>query len=275
VTTNRSGRGARVAIAVAVVAILAGAGALIWFLGGEAPNEVEIGSATSQVSGQTEAVAEPEATPTSDAEAAAEAGVASDAAEAVSGAVRIAEELAGIGGTTAVVRTPGVTGRVEVDGTTLVDAVVEADFTALVSNERRRNNAVQRALDTWTHPTARLTLLEPVELEALPSDGGSPVDVIVPGELAVHGVTRAVEVPLEIAVVDGVAVVTGMLEIAFGDYGVQVPTAPVVLSVETPARSSSSSTSRGFHRLPTSASVALLVPLGWSPSVKDVNRPCR
>lgn len=218
-TTNRSGRGARVAIAVAVVAILAGAGALIWFLGGEAPGEVEIGSATSQVSGQTEAVAEPEATPTSDA---AEAGVA----------VRIAEELAGIGGTTAVVRTPGVTGRVEVDGTTLVDAVVEADFTALVSNESRRSNAVQRALDTGTHPTARFTLLEPVELEALPSDGGSPVDVIVPGELAVHGVTRAVEVPLEIAVVDGVAVVTGTLEIAFGDYGVQVPTAPVVLSVE-------------------------------------------
>jgi polyisoprenoid-binding protein YceI len=144
--------------------------------------------------------------------------------------VRVDEELSSIGATTAVMRTPDVTGTVELDGTTLVAASFEADFTTLVSDESRRDGAVQRALETDTYPTATFVLTEPVELDALPQPD-SPVSTTAVGELTVHGVTNTVEVPLDVAIADGVTVVTGSFDITLSDYGVTAPTAPIVLSV--------------------------------------------
>ena len=56
---------------------------------------------------------------------------------------RVQEELSWIGSTTAVGRTPAVTGTITFDGTTLTAATIEADMTAIMTNDSRRDDAVQ------------------------------------------------------------------------------------------------------------------------------------
>ena len=52
------------------------------------------------------------------------------------------------------------------------------------------------------------------------------------GDLTINGVTKAVEFPLQAKLVDGTVVVVGSLDVTFSDFGVEVPSAPVVLSVD-------------------------------------------
>ena len=47
-----------------------------------------------------------------------------------------------------------------------------------------------------------------------------------------HGVTKSVEIPLQAKLSGNVIVVTGSLEVAFADYGIQAPNSFAVLSVE-------------------------------------------
>ena len=77
---------------------------------------------------------------------------------------RVDEELSGIGSTTAVGRTPEVTGTLVVEGTTVTAVTIEADMTAITTNESRRDDKVQDALDTGQFPTATFDLTEPIEL---------------------------------------------------------------------------------------------------------------
>ena len=69
-----------------------------------------------------------------------------------------------------------------------------------------------------------------IELDALPT-ADDPVNATATGELTINGVTNTVDVPLQIAMTDGVAVVTGTFDVTLADYGVQAPSAPIVLSV--------------------------------------------
>ena len=144
---------------------------------------------------------------------------------------RIDEELSGIGSTTAVGRTGTLTGSIEIDGTTLTTATFEVDLTTITTNESRRDSRVQQALETDQFPTATFTLTEPVDLGAGAADGEA-ISVTANGELTIHGVTRPVAFPLEAQLVADTVVVVGSLDIVFADYGVTVPSAPVVLSVE-------------------------------------------
>ncbi len=77
---------------------------------------------------------------------------------------RVQEELSSIGSTTAVGRTPTVTGAITFDGTTLTAATIEADMTAITTNESRRDDHVQDALETDQFPTATFTLTQPIDL---------------------------------------------------------------------------------------------------------------
>ena len=144
---------------------------------------------------------------------------------------RVAEELASIGATEAVGRTPEVAGSIEIEGTALVDATIEADFTAIVSNDDRRDNKIQGALETSQFPTATFVLTEPADFGTIPGEGES-VSVTAKGDLTVHGITNSIEMPLEARLVDGVIVVIGSTEIVFADYDVEAPSAVIVLSVE-------------------------------------------
>jgi polyisoprenoid-binding protein YceI len=144
---------------------------------------------------------------------------------------RIAEELQGIGSTEAVGRTPEVAGTLTANGTTIDEVTIEADMGAITTNESRRDDNVWRALDTARFPTATFVLTEPIEL----GEGalaGEVVAVDAVGELTIHGVTRPVTFPLEAQLVNDTIVVVGSLDVVFADYDVEVPSAPVVISVD-------------------------------------------
>jgi polyisoprenoid-binding protein YceI len=217
-------------IAAAVVVVLA-AVAVWWFLSSTAPAAVDIASAADQVAGSASA---DDTSATADGDTwVVDTSIAPFSITESTGTfvgARIDEELSNIGATTAVIRTPAVEGTITLDGTTLAAADIEADFTQLVSDESRREDNVQEALNTTEHPTATFTLTDPIDLDALPTTD-TPVDVTATGELTIAGVTNVVDVPLQIAMVDDVAVVTGTLDIALADYDVQAPSAPIVLSV--------------------------------------------
>ncbi|HEY6609465.1 MAG TPA: YceI family protein [Candidatus Limnocylindria bacterium] len=145
---------------------------------------------------------------------------------------RVQEELAGIGGQTAVGRTPDVIGSLTLEGATLTSVEMTADLTTLVSDDDRRDNQLrQQALETNEFPSATFVLTETIELadDAL---AGETVETSATGELTLHGETRAVEIPITATLSDGVITVTGSIEIVFADYGMEKPNSFLVLSVD-------------------------------------------
>jgi polyisoprenoid-binding protein YceI len=144
---------------------------------------------------------------------------------------RVDEELATVGATTAVGRTPAVDGELTIDGTALTAATVTADLSVLRTDIAQRDSRVQQALDTSTHPTATFTLTEVVELNEVPPLGESRAAQAV-GELTLRGVTRPVTVPVEAVRLTGdTLLVTGSVEVVLDDFGITVPSAPIVVSV--------------------------------------------
>jgi polyisoprenoid-binding protein YceI len=224
-----------VAAALVVVGVLAA----VWFLTRPAPEGVAITDAVDQLPAATEeAAASPSGSAaagvTADGTWEVDTSIGTFSVEETTGTFvgfRVDEELANVGATTAVGRTPAVSGSITLDGTTLTAAEFSADLTQLVSDQQRRDGAIQRALETGTYPAATFTLTEPATLDRLPAEGET-VAVTALGDLTVHGVTRQVQVPLQVSLSGGVAVVTGSFDVTFADYGVEAPTAPVVLSVE-------------------------------------------
>ncbi len=231
---RRTRRRRRLAVAGASAALLigaAGAGAW-WFLKDDAPAEVDLQTATQTL--DTAASATASAATDVSGSWVVDTSVGTFDYENSTGTFvgfRVEEELSGIGSTTAVGRTPTVSGTITIDGTTLTAATIEADMTAITTNDGRRDDRVQDALETSAYPTATFVLTEPIELgDAVTS--GETVSVTAVGELTIHGVTTAVTIPLEAQLVDGTIVVVGSLDVTFSDYGVSVPSAPIVVSAE-------------------------------------------
>ncbi len=261
--TNRTGNRRRrrlVLWAVAAVAVIAiGFGAFtFWFLRDDAPQVVSLDNAVTQVVDDTtgdDTTNVSSAADTADADTGEQAvaddsvtvGAASlDGSWAVDTTVgefsyddstgtfvgfRIEENLSGIGSTTAVGRTPTVTGTLTVDGTTITAVSIEADMTATTTNDSRRDDEVQRALETDQYPTATFVLTAPIELDAA-ALAGEQTTVSATGGLTIHGVTRTVTLALQTQLVDDTVVVVGSTDIIFADYGVTVPSAPIVVSAE-------------------------------------------
>ena len=145
---------------------------------------------------------------------------------------RVREELANIGFTEAVGRTSGVEGTLTISGSTITSVVVEADMRRLQSDDDRRDRTLGRqALQTNTFPTAGFTLTAPIELGLVPV-AGETISAVASGDLMVHGVTHAVQIPLDAQLVNDRIVVVGSIDVVFADYGISAPSAIVVLSVE-------------------------------------------
>ena len=233
-----------VAIVVAVVAAVAW-----WLLRDDAPAEVNLDDAVAQVTSTVAPTssaprAEPTGTTTPAERPVPATGVAgtwsvdtsigefsyADSTGTFVG-FRVREELAGIGEIDAVGRTPEVQGALTIDGTTVTTVEVVADLAVLTTDDSRRDGKVRGALGTSDFPTATFRLTEPIDLGAI-ADAGEPVAVDAVGELTIRDVTRPVTFPLEARLVDDIVVVVGSLRIEFADYGVQVPTAPIVLSAD-------------------------------------------
>jgi polyisoprenoid-binding protein YceI len=144
---------------------------------------------------------------------------------------RVQEELANIGGNTAVGRTPDVSGSLTIAGTNVTVVTIEADLTTLKSDDDRRDGQLSRqGLETGTFPTATFTLTEPIDLGSVPADGAK-VTVTAKGQLTLHGQTKDVEIPLTATLSGSTILVTGSLDIALADYGISKPNSFAVLSI--------------------------------------------
>ena len=147
---------------------------------------------------------------------------------------RVREELASIGATTAVGRTSAVTGSLVFDGNAITSVEVEADVSQMKSDDSRRDRAIQsRGLESRTYPTASFSLTEPIALGigGVPAEGET-IEAEAKGLLTIHGETREVTLDLEGVLRGGLAFVAGSTEIVFADYGMEAPTAVIVLSIE-------------------------------------------
>jgi polyisoprenoid-binding protein YceI len=230
-----------VVIVAAVVGAAVGSYAIYWFLDTDPPPPVDIGaisSTTTVVSdiGSDEVLSadgEPLGSPEGDWIVDTTVGEFSitEQTGATFVGFRVDEVLRSIGSTTAVGRTPGVTGALQIVGTTLVAVEVVGDLTRLVSDESRRDSAVQRSLETNTHPTAVFSLTAPIDFGDAPTLGEA-VRLVATGTLTLKGTTRPVEVGIEAQAVGDRIVVVGSFEIQFEDYDVRPPSAISVLSVE-------------------------------------------
>jgi polyisoprenoid-binding protein YceI len=126
-----------------------------------------------------------------------------------------------------------VTGTLTIKGTTVSDVSVTANLAALKSDREFRDNALKtRGLETDKFPTAKFVGSGPVTLPTAPVKGAT-VDVEVPGELTLHGVTKTVTVPVQ-ARWDGktVQVVVKALNVNLTDYGMTPPTGGPVAEVD-------------------------------------------
>jgi len=144
---------------------------------------------------------------------------------------RVDEVLTSIGSTTAIGRTPDVSGSLTIADGVLTVATIEVDLTTIRSDQSRRDPAIQRALETGSFPTATFTLTGPV---TLPDDAatGATVTTSVAGDLTIHGVTLPVTLDLEASLAGDVIVAVGSIDVTFTDFGVDMPSAPIVVSVE-------------------------------------------
>jgi polyisoprenoid-binding protein YceI len=227
--------------AVVVVVLVIGAG-VAWFFGGDEPAEADVDTAAAGVAATGSSTTSSSAS--SSSSSSSSDGIAGtwsvdtetgefdyESATGTFAGFRIAENLQSVGSTTAVGRTGDVTGTLTIEGTRVTAATFTADLTSITTNERRRDDKVQRALDTTTYPTATFVLTAPIDLgSSAPS--GSTVKVTADGDLTIHGVTKRVQLPIEAKLVNGTIVLVASTDLTFSDYGVEVPTSPVVVSVD-------------------------------------------
>jgi polyisoprenoid-binding protein YceI len=146
---------------------------------------------------------------------------------------RVTEKLiANVSESEATGRTDDVTATMTIDGTTVKDVTVTADLRSLQSDNSFRDGRIRsEGLESDEFPQAKFVLSEPITLPAVPA-AGDTVKAQGKGSFTLHGVTKPVTISLE-GRWDGKQVqVVASMPIAFSDYGITAPTAPVVASVD-------------------------------------------
>jgi polyisoprenoid-binding protein YceI len=216
--------------------IVIGIGTLVWYLNQPVPEEVSIEAAVEDVATTVPGATTPPPSEPNGLDGAWSVDTSigefsfEDATSSFVG-FRIQEVLATVGATTAVGRTPVVSGSFVLSGAIITETMIEADMAEIVTNASRRDRAVQRALDTGTFPTATFTLTDPIDLGVIPNEG-EPVSATAVGELTIKGVTQPIEIPLEAQLVGDLIAIVGAVDVTFDDWGISVPSAPIVASVE-------------------------------------------
>jgi polyisoprenoid-binding protein YceI len=226
-------------LAASLVGLLALGGGSFWylFLRDDAPPEVSLAAAVQSLATSAAKTTGAQATPSPPQNApAVTAGVdgtwtVAEAGETFVG-YRVKEELVSVGAVTAVGRTTEVEAEFIVEDGELVSGSVTANLAALKSDKTMRDNALRnQGLQTSQYPTATFVADGGLVLpDAI--DTGAAISVAVSGKLTLHGVTRDVDVPLELQMVDGRLVAVGSIEIVFADYNITRPSAASVLSIE-------------------------------------------
>ena len=136
---------------------------------------------------------------------------------------RVRERLGSISAPNDVVgRSPAVSGTATIAGGVLTAAEVTVDMTRLRTDVEPRDGRMRdEGLETARFPTAGFRLRQPVPLGDV--SGGRVVELRLPGDLTLHGVTRAVEFPVQ-ARWDGATIqVAGGTRIRRADFDLEVP----------------------------------------------------
>src|SRR5437899_3943840 len=210
-------------VALAALVVLGSAGAYVYFFSG------------LRTSPPTLALASP--SPTASATAAAQSNLGTW--EITSGSLvgyRVKEQFAGqTSSHEAVARTGDVAGQVTItqNGSSyeMTSAKVTVQLANLASvdsvagyNVRNRDGIVQRSLSVSSYPTATFEAAN----VALPAgvESGQQVDVTVPGQLTVHGVTKSVTATLQLRVTGNTAQIAGSIAAKMTDFGGNPPQVP-------------------------------------------------
>jgi polyisoprenoid-binding protein YceI len=221
----------KIALALLVLAVAAGGALYFLFANDDAPDEVDLGDAVDAVDDEGDG---------SSVDGVEGAWVVDtsqgtfDFSESATGTYvgfRVDEEHTILGSITAVGRTPDVSGEITIEGTSLEAAEFTAGLDEITTDQSLRDNRVQGALGTDEFPDATFVLTEAVDLGEAAADGG-PVTVTAAGDLTIKGVTQPIAIELQAQVTGSTLVVVGSTQITFADWGVEVPTAPVVASAD-------------------------------------------
>ncbi|HXN90904.1 MAG TPA: YceI family protein [Candidatus Sulfotelmatobacter sp.] len=210
-------------IAVAILAVLAGAGAYAYFFSGlrTSPSALALSSPSPTTSATTSAAAT------------SGAGTWQVASGSQVG-YRVTEQFVGQSSAhEAVARTTEVSGQVTItqSGGTyqMTAAKITVQLANLASvdqvagyNVTNRDRIVSRSLDVSTYPTAVFEA-QPVTLPA-GVETGSTVTVSVPGKLTIHGVTKDVTATVQLRVSGSTAQIAGSISSNMTDFGVSPPT---------------------------------------------------
>ena len=109
---------------------------------------------------------------------------------------------------------------------------ITVDMGSITSNDTRREFPIRRAVKADEFPTATFVLTTPVALPVGLADGETAT-VDAAGDLTVAGTTNEATFTIEALVRDdGFGVITGSTTIAWEDFGVTPPSAPIVVSID-------------------------------------------
>ncbi len=217
---------------VAIAAVLAGGGAYVYFFSGlrSTPKPLSLGTVT----------ASPQASPSASSSSAA-AGLAGTwkVTQGSLAGYRVKEQFAGQTSThDAVSRTSTVSGSLTVqDGATGLTAT-GLEFTVHVAdlqsvdqvagfNVSQRDRIVSQSLSVSQYPDATFvaqTVAVPVSVES-----GQAQTLTIPGQLTVHGVTRPVQLSVQVQLNGTQVQAAGSTSFAMTDFGVQPPQVPITV----------------------------------------------
>lgn len=225
----RGGRRWLIIGGVGVIVVALVAAALWWYLRDDSPAKVSLDAATKSVT--TVAGQRTVSLPGTWKVDTTTGSFDFSSASGTFAGFRVHEDLSGVGSTTAVGRTGGVDGSMTIEGDHVTAASFTVDLTTITTDREMRNQRVQSALDTTTYPKATFALTEPIALPAGAADA-KEISVQAKGDLTIHGVTKPVTIRLQARLTGATIVVVGSIDLTFSDFGVQVPAAPIVLSVD-------------------------------------------
>ncbi|MEO6206554.1 MAG: YceI family protein [Candidatus Limnocylindrales bacterium] len=224
-------------IALALVAVVGVGGYLVYdqVLSGDGVAPLALPSATATATG-TAAGSTPSTGASSGAGAtdAAPGGGAEDVAgtwtvvEGSEAGYRVREQLANLPAESdAVGRTSSVSGSITLasagEGARLTAGSIDVDTTTIASDESRRDDRMRtEGLQTETFRSATFTVTAPVDIPAS-ALSGEATNVTLTGDLTLHGVTRALEIPGQAQLVAGQIQVAGSLTFALADFEIVAP----------------------------------------------------
>lgn len=143
---------------------------------------------------------------------------------------RVQEQLANVGGNTAVGRTGAVTGTFTLDGTSVTTGSFTATLTGLKSDDNGRDGRVQDALNTRQNPTTTFVLSSPIALGSVPADG-QEITATAKGRLTIRGVTKDVEFKVTAKLSGATLTIKASTDFAFADFSIPKPQSFMVLSI--------------------------------------------